>query len=63
MAASTMVGTAKKNYAIWYCCLCSSLRKKQIDGAISKVVNVLEILYFYGNFFRFTKNFLLILTL
>ena len=62
MAVSTMVDTAKKT-AIWYCCLCSSLRKKQIDEAISKIVNVMEVLYFYEKFFRLTKKFLPILTL
>ena len=37
--------------------------KKQIEEAISKVLNVMEILYFYVDFFRFTKKFLPILTL
>ena len=37
--------------------------QEKIDEAISKVVNVIEILYFYENFFRFTKKFLPILTL
>ena len=63
MTVSTMVDTAKKNYAVWYCCLCSSLRKKQIDESVSKVANVMKFLYFYENFFRFTKKFLPIFTL
>ena len=45
-----------KNYAIWYFCLFSSLRKKQIGEAVSKVVNVMEILYFHENFFSFYKK-------
>ena len=37
--------------------------RKQIDEVICKVVNVMEMVYFYENFFRFTKKFLLLLTL
>ena len=63
MAVSNMVGTAKKKLCNLVFFLFGSLRKKQIDNAISKVVNVMEILYFFENFFRFTKKFHLILTL
>ena len=57
-----MVGTAKKK-------LCSLVflslhqSKKQIEEAISKVLIVMEILYFCEKFFRSTKKFLPILTL
>ena len=62
ITVSTMVGTAKKLCNLVFC-LYSRLRKKQIDEAINKIVNVMEIIYLYENFFGFTKKFLLILTL
>ena len=61
MAVSTMVGTAKKTMQFGIFVFVAVQEK--IDEAISKVVNVIEILYFYENFFRFRKKFLPILTL
>ena len=49
MAVSTIVGTAKKLCNLVFLSLQQS--KKQIDEAISKEVNVMEILYFYENLF------------
>ena len=57
MAVSTMVGTAKKKYTVWHLVF---LRSQEI---IFKAVNVIYLVYFNENFFRFMKKFLPLLTL
>ena len=52
MAVSTMVGTAKK---LQFGIFVFVEVQKPIDEAICKVVNVMEILYFYENFSFYQK--------
>ena len=59
MAVSTTVGNVKKLYNLVFL----QKSRKQIGKAICKVVNVMEILYFYEYMFRSTKKFRPILTL
>ena len=56
MAVSTMVDTAKKKKK-------KKESRKQTEAAIWKVVNVMEIVYFYETFICFTKKFFPLLTL
>ena len=56
MAVSAMVGTAEKTMQFGIFVFV------EVQETISKVVNAMEILYFYENFFRFMKKFLPIST-
>ena len=65
MAVSTMAGTAKKKkkaHGIWHFGLSRSTGNK-FARQFCEVVNVMNFVYFYKNFFRFTKKFLPLLTL
>ena len=55
MTVSTMFGTGKK-YTIWHFVFSKSPENKFARQC--EAVNVMNIVYFYENFFRFTKNFL-----
>ena len=54
MAVCTMFGTGKK-YAIWHFGFSRSPGNKY--ASMREAVNVMNILYFYEIFFRFTKKF------
>ena len=54
MAASTMIGTVKKQKQIGILVV---LEAQEIDFRGTLKANMMNIVYFYVNLFRFTKNF------